>query len=79
MTKVTKRTAKKIFDRYDVDVTTINTVEEIVNAFKRFTYKVVMEADILDTTIHYIEDVSGEIITFITDENDNNKIVKIEY
>jgi hypothetical protein len=36
-----------------------------------------MEADLCDETVHYIETPSGDIIVFITDEVDSNKIVDV--
>lgn len=75
--KFTKETAKRIKAHYGVDITNITTVDEIVKAFEHATYRVIMDADLFDDTIHCIEDVSGNIIDFNTDPNDANKIIYI--
>jgi hypothetical protein len=75
--KLNKRTINAINKKYGVDVTNITTVDELVKAFEFITYKVVMEADLCDDTIHYIEDVNGDIIAFDTDVNDVNKLTYI--
>ena len=75
--KLNKRTINAINKKYGVDVTNITTVDELIKAFKFITYKVVMEADLIDNTVHYIEDVNGDIIAFDTDVNDVNKLTYI--
>jgi hypothetical protein len=75
--KLNKRTINAINKKYGVDVTNITTVDELVKAFEFITYKVVMEADLIDNTVHYIEDVNGDIIAFDTDVNDVNKLTYI--
>ena len=75
--KLNKRTIKAINNKYGVDVTNITTVEALLEAFKDIAYKVVMEADICDETLHYIEDVNGDLIVFDTDINDANKLTHI--
>ncbi len=72
---MTKRVANQIKKEYGVDVATITTVEELVVAFEKFTDKVVMDADLCDDTMHYIEMVDGALIVFITD--DEHKLVYI--
>lgn len=75
--KLNKRTIKAINNKYGVDVTNITTVDALLEAFKDIAYKVVMEADLCDETLHYIEDVNGDIIAFDTDINDANKLTYI--
>jgi hypothetical protein len=75
--KLTKKTIKTINNKYGVDVTNITTVDALLEAFKDITYKVVMEADLCNDTIHYIEDVDGDIIAFETDPNNINKLTYI--
>ena len=75
--KLNKRTIKAINNKYGVDVTNVTTVDALLEAFKGIAYKVVMEADLIDNTIHYIEDVNGDIIAFDTDVNDVNKLTYI--
>ena len=75
--KLNKRTINAINKKYGVDVTNITTVDELVKAFEFITYKVVMEADLCDDTIHYIEDVNGHLITFDTNPDNANELTYI--
>lgn len=75
--KLNKRTIKAINNKYGVDVTNITTVDALLEAFKDITYKVVMEADLCDDTIHFIEDVNGDIIVFDTDPDNANELTYI--
>lgn len=75
--KLSKKTAKHLTERFGVDLTDVSTVKELIAAMEHCTYKVVMEADLCDETVHYIETPSGDIIVFITDEVDSNKIVDV--
>ena len=75
--KLNKRTINNINKKYNVDITNITTVAELLKAFERVTYKVVVDADLCDETVHYIEDVNGDLIVYTTDENDTNKLTYI--
>lgn len=75
--KITKRTNNKALANYGVDLTKVNTVDELIKAFERRTYKVVVEADLLDDTIHYIELTNGELVVYITKEN--NELVEVYF
>ena len=75
--KLNKKTIKAINNKYGVDITNITSVDELIKAFDFITYKVVMEADLCDETVHYIEDVNGDIIAFDTDTNNTNKLTYI--
>ena len=75
--KLNKRTIKAINNKYGVDVTNITTVDALLEAFKDVTYKVVMEADLCDETLHYIEDVNGDLITFDTNPDNANELTAI--
>jgi hypothetical protein len=75
--KLNKRTIKAINNKYGIDVTNITTVDALLEAFKGVTYKVVMEADLCNDTIHYIEDVNGDLITFDTNPDNANELTYI--
>lgn len=75
--KFSRKTAKQMTEGFNVDLTKVSTVKELIEATRHCTYKVVMEADLCDETVHYIETPSGDIIVFITDEVDSNKIVEV--
>jgi hypothetical protein len=75
--KLNKRTIKAINNKYGVDVTNITTVDELIKTFAPVTYKVVMEADLCDDTLHYIEDVNGYIIAFDTNPDNANELTYI--
>lgn len=75
--KLNKRTIKAINNKYGVDVTNITTVDALLEAFKGIAYKVVMEADLCDDTVHYIEDVNGDTIVFDTNPDNANELTYI--
>ena len=75
--KLNKRTVNAINKKYGVDVTNITTVDELIKVFEFITYKVVMEADLCDDTVHYIEDVNGDLITFDTNPDNANELTYI--
>ena len=75
--KLNKRNIKAINNKYGVDVTNITTVDELIKAFAHITYRVVMEADLCDDTLHYIEDVNGDIIAFDTNPDNANELTYI--
>ena len=75
--KLNKRTINAINKKYGVDVTNITTVDELIKVFEFITYKVVMEADLCDDTVHYIEDVNGDLITFDTNPDNANELTYI--
>lgn len=75
--KITKRTNNKALANYGVDLTKVNTTEELIKAFAYHTYKVVVEADLCDDTVHYIELINGELVVYIT--NENNELVEVYF
>ena len=75
--KITKRTNNKALANYGVDLTAINTVDELIKAFAYHTYKVVVEADLCDESVHYIELINGELVVYLT--NENNELVEVYF
>lgn len=71
-----KKVVNQIKKEYGIDIATIATVKELLTAFEKFTDKVVMDADLWDDTLHYIELVDGTLIVFIT--NDEHQLVNID-
>jgi hypothetical protein len=72
-----RRDVNKIKKNYGVDITKLTTVDELLKAFEERTFKIVMDADCFDTTVHFIETTALDTITFVTDENNTNALVYI--
>ena len=76
--KFTKRTAKNIKSLYRVDITMVNdNVADFIKTFEEYTYRVNMECDLCDPTQHLIEDINGNVIEFITDEENPNRVIEV--
>ena len=75
--KITKRTNNKALANYGVDLAKVNTVDELIKAFAYHTHKVVAEADLCDDTVHYIELINGELVVYIT--NENNELAEVYF
>ena len=72
---ITKKDAKAIEKMYGFDVTAVKTATDLVALFEENEpcwFEVVMEADLCDETVHYIETTEDDLIVFITEENSDN-------
>ena len=68
----TTGTLNKALANYGVDLTKINTIDELIKAFSYYTHEVIVE-----NIIRYIALINGELVVCVTDVN--NKLVRVYF